>query len=412
MSQTNIPNAVVVVIDRLGANMLGAYGSTWFETENFNRLAARSIVFDQAITSTTDLPDAYADLWSRSGIDKNLIQEIGGRGASSFLLPDDPVVEQLGQVGSFDRVISIAPQSPEGVADSIAQTELASFFAQATQLISEMDSGSLGWLHSRGLSGNWDAPCELRTRLAHADDPPPPEFFRAPSRMFDPEVDDPDELLGYQQVCAAQVTLIDDFLGVVLDLMESEIGKSTLFCLTSTRGYPLGEHRLVGECDTGNQACLNYNESVHVPMMICLPDRPEFESFRAIRNGSLVQPNWLSACLTDWFSGHEENFERRIQSVSDRLPEKLHEAVCICNGDSQAIQTHAWKLIRSRSDGNGSTCELFAKPDDRWEVNDVSRRCPQIVEALSTLLDQWSVDGKLSQPDRIELPAELAIREG
>ncbi len=77
------------------------------------------------------------------------------------------------------------------------------------------------------------------------------------------------------------------------------------------------------------------------------------------------------------------------------------------NGQTQAIQTHAWKLIR-----HGSKCELYAKPDDRWEVNDVSRRCPHIVESLAGLLDQWVVNGELKQPSRIELPAELAIRQG
>ena len=253
MSQTNLPNAVVVVIDRLGANMLGAYGSTWIETSNFNRLAGRSVVFDQAVTSTTNLHDAYRDLWSPPGVEKNLIQGIGEQGASSVLLTDEPLVERLSQAESFDRVISVQTQSAERVADSIDQTELASFFAQATQLISEMESGSLVWLHSRGLGGNWDAPNELRVRLADSEDPAPPEFFQAPSRMFDPEVDDPDELLGYQQVCAAQVTLINDFLGVILDLLDSGIGQSTLFCLTSTRGYPLGEHRLVGERATEDQ---------------------------------------------------------------------------------------------------------------------------------------------------------------
>ena len=47
MSRSEIRNAVVLVIDRLGADLLGAYGSTLFETPNFNRLAAQSLLFDQ-----------------------------------------------------------------------------------------------------------------------------------------------------------------------------------------------------------------------------------------------------------------------------------------------------------------------------------------------------------------------------
>jgi len=31
---------------------------------------------------------------------------------------------------------------------------------------------------------------------------------------------------------------------------------------------------------------------------------------------------------------------------------------------------------------------LYGKPDDRWEVNDVADRCPEVVERLSAALDE------------------------
>ena len=34
--------------------------------------------------------------------------------------------------------------------------------------------------------------------------------------------------------------------------------------------------------------------------------------------------------------------------------------------------------------------ELFAKPDDRWEVNDVADRCSEVVELLTAVLDAAS----------------------
>lgn len=405
MTQPEIRNAVVLVIDRLGANMLGAYGSTWFETENFNRLASRSLVFDQAVSQTSNLEHAYRLLWNPPGTDANLIQRIGASGISPVLLTDEPVVQEMKLVESYDRVIPVEHRPAQQIADSKVETELAQFFAQATEWLTEMEPGSFGWLHSRGLHGSWDAPYQLRVDLANSEDPDPPEFHGPPGRMFDPTVDDPDELLGYQQVCAAQVTLIDDFLGVILDLLETDIGQSTLFCLMSTRGFPLGEHRLVGECSTADETCFAYSESVHVPLMVCLPNRPEFENLRAIRNGSLVQPNWVSEFLIDWFSQSNQDFEEKARSVSFSLPEKRREAVCTINGDAQSIQTHAWKLIR-----NGEKQALFAKPDDRWEVNDVSRRCPRIVVELSDILDDWIVDRELKKPDIFKLPEDLAIR--
>ena len=132
-----------------------------------------------------------------------------------------------------------------------------------------------------------------------------------PSLPFTAGVDDPDILLGYQQACAAQVMLIDDFRGVILELMDSDPRwKSTMFCLMATRGYPLGEHHWVGdpmlagsetsaEASRLGQRATLHDESLHVPLMICLPDRPEFNDTRAVRNASLLQPD--CGFLQNWF---------------------------------------------------------------------------------------------------------------
>ena len=124
-------------------------------------------------------------------------------------------------------------------------------------------------------------------------------------------------------------------------------------------------------------------------------------------------------CLLDWFAGDQsvERFRSLAFDVSDRQEQAI---VIKSHGDSIepsgtgrssiSIQTHAWKLIKKTSaDGlsNGDQLELYAKPDDRWEVNDVSRRCPKIVEALETLLDQWLKTGSLGGHGRLKLEESL-----
>lgn len=52
-------NAIVLVVDRLGAGYLGPYGNTWLETPHWNRLAARSALFEWALTDAVDLPTVY-----------------------------------------------------------------------------------------------------------------------------------------------------------------------------------------------------------------------------------------------------------------------------------------------------------------------------------------------------------------
>ena len=425
---SEIRNAVVLVIDRLGANMLSAYGNTMFETENFNRLAARSIVFDHAIAPTTQLETAYKSFWSGRLKKKSLMEIAGAHGISSALLTDDEAIENHELSRSFDRVIPIRTNSSTKLGSSVEQTELAGFFAQATQWLSALEPGSLTWLHSRGLSGAWDAPYELRCRFADSEDPDPPDFYQPPAKLFDKSSDDPDELLGYQQACAAQVMMLDDFLGVILDLMDDPAWESTLFCVMSPRGYPMGEHQIVGELqastdstdavdsdssgydDQKNEAAGSenvlgmYSESVHVPLMVCMPNRKEFDEAKTVRNGSLVQTDWVFDLLSSWFAdlNEDSSFEQIWKSAALSLPRKRHEAAWVVGQGFRSIQTHAWKLIT-----NGQHSELFAKPDDRWEVNDVSRRCPQVVEDLAVILDGICETGGLGG---LELPEHLAIR--
>ena len=61
----------------------------------------------------------------------------------------------------------------------------------------------------------------------------------------------------------------------------------------------------------------------------------------------------------------------------------LRDRLCIAGlGDQRAIRTPAWYF---RAAGEG---ELYVKPDDRWEVNNVSNRCLEVVECLQQALLQ------------------------
>ncbi len=420
-------NAVVLVVDGLSAAMLGAYGNTWFETANLNRLASQSLLFDFAFASSTNLKESYRRFWNP---DKRFDQKTGGQnreglidsiaklGATTCLLTDEPVLADLNLTDSFDHVAQIDSPVVNEIASDVGQTELANFFAQAASWLADLEPGSLAWIHSRGLTGAWDAPHAMRAGLVGEGDPVPGTFYQPPKGRFDLEQDDPDDLLGFQQAAAAQVMLLDQFLGILLDLMESDpFWQSTLLCFTSTRGYPLGEHGILGHNHVqGDEILSNYNESVHVPMMISAPNTAEFNDFRSLRNRSLRQTDLINECLIDWFADDPSQFVGRIQSLAFGAPELCDQAIVIKSEGGEScsvsIQTHAWKLIKSfgNDDAQSNDVELYAKPDDRWEVNDVSRRCPQIVESLSRILDQWLKEGALSGSGGLGLGEALWTR--
>jgi hypothetical protein len=53
--------------------------------------------------------------------------------------------------------------------------------------------------------------------------------------------------------------------------------------------------------------------------------------------------------------------------------------------------------------GEERRAELYAKPDDRWEVNEVSQRASDAVAALDELAQWFQANGAL--PDSPGLPA-------
>ncbi len=291
LSHPTQKSAVIFVADQVGANMLAPYGQTMIETPNLNQIAAESILLENAISDSPDLLVALRSLWypthaaiTRAGgqtdFSDHLASQLSVRGVESILLTDDATVAQHEIAAGFDRIIEIETESVTNSATTAGDTWLAKFFAQAVETLRNLEPGCLLWIQCRGLQGPWDAPYEYRQRLADAEDPDPPEFFDPPRTWFDAQVDSPDIQLGYQQACAAQIQLLDEFLGVMFDILKVR-DEPSLFSLLSTRGFPLGEHGLVGEPEN------LHDESIHVPWMVRWPDL----RCRAYRIQNLVQPN-------------------------------------------------------------------------------------------------------------------------
>lgn len=257
-------NVLCIVVDGLQAAYLGSYGNGWVETPHFDRLAAEGFVFDQAFVGSPQLSAFYAGAWrglasaglrahgenQASSPESSLPGLFRAAGYHTVLLTDEPQLADLaGADGFAERVVWDANsdfQSSSKMAEDDESTATAALFAAALELLegkSPEDEGEptaaspplasphLLWIHARGLFGPWDAPLERRTRYADEEDPEPLEFVAPPHQRLASEPD-PDYLWGVRQAYAAQVTLLDDWLGVLLDWLESSpSGKDTLVCL-------------------------------------------------------------------------------------------------------------------------------------------------------------------------------------
>lgn len=401
-------NAIVLVVDRWGAGYLGPYGNTWIETPCSNRLAARSALFEWALADALDLPTVYRSYWhSQHALcrpprpSRGLPAALAAAGINAVLVTDEPLVADLPGAESFAERIVLAPAAANEPVAEVFQTQMAQLFASAASQLERLAEPFLLWIHSRGMGGVWDAPLEWRNTFADEDDPPPPELVVPPVQRSD-SAGDPDELLGYQHAYAGQVALLDECLGGLLETAEARADwDRTLFALTSPRGYPLGEHRVVGPCDA-----TVYEEQVHVPCLIRLPH----DRHAGVRCQELVQPPDLGATFREALqlaSAEPPRWGQSLLPLLDVEPPPGRDRAATVTPAAQALRTPAWLLVRHGEERS----EVYVKPDDRWEANEVANRCPEVVEQLERAWDEFEQAAQ-SAPGAPLPPVSDLLRQG
>jgi hypothetical protein len=374
--------ALVIVVDGLRAASLGTYGNTSFPTPQLDELARQSLVVEWLLADSPTLDGFYRSVWNSHSEEGHFLPRIlQHHGVRQWLMTDSPAIGEHFDVSVFDEVVSV-DQGQDRSAEEVEETHAARFFAQAIEQLAlwqkeaaEQQRSGLLWIHFSGLCGPWDAPLELRSDLLDDEDPLPPEFVRPPVSLG---TDDPDELLGCRVAYAAQVAVLDACLaGFVESFRAVPTNAQNLTVLTSSRGYSLGEHGCVGP----NCAGL-YSEQMHLPMLLMRKEThvplPRVTGF--------ALPTDLGATLREWFAANESGDKSQGISLVPFLsgdPGQLRGvAIATSLNGEQTIRTPAWQLHQC------DAIELYAKPDDQWEANDVASRCPDVVQALGELLTQ------------------------
>ncbi|MCC6494147.1 MAG: sulfatase-like hydrolase/transferase [Pirellulales bacterium] len=404
-----MPNAVVIAIDGLRASALGAYGNSWYPTPAMDELASQAQVLDWMWCPGPDLAQFYAACWrlgeastpptgseqrdSRGTGDSSLATPgdsatlprlLIASGVQPVVLTDVPEIAALAERVAFNDV-RLLELSSSSTAQTVEQTELARLFAVAADELAqwgaghsaaEPRNGRLLWLHARGLHGRWDAPAELREQLREEGDPPAATFLQPPAAV---QVKDHDELLAYRAAYAAQARVLDECLGGLLTALdEFQLAVSTLVVLVGCRGFALGEHGAVG-----SDVRSLYSELLHIPCLVRDP-----RAYPPPRCPHLVGPELVLAMLHNW---HQLGGD-----TSPAIDASLRPWKCAAGDDGErAIRTPAWMLRQSprlAAEASGVTAarqlELYVKPDDRWEVNEVADRCGDVASRLLAALDQ------------------------
>ena len=131
------------------------------------------------------------------------------------------------------------------------------------------------------------------------------------------------------------------------------------------------------------------------PLLLRLFDQGLFTSeFAGTRSNRLVQTADLSATLLDYFQLPVNQSLSEGRSLLRELAEThpSRERICFTDGaGSRGIRTAEWScLVDDAAAANEaeSAVKLFAKPEDIWEVNDISGQQREITASLVARLNE------------------------
>lgn len=443
------PHIIVFSLGGLNTLWLGCYGNTSVSTPGLDRLALRSLVFDQYYTNSSRSELLYSSflhgihpghITGTTDEFSSLPGQLSRQGYRTVLLTDDDVAATGDSGKYFDEIVEMNQEDIALSVDSYDQTRFCQYFEETIRILSERmeidsdDAPIFLWCRFKGFFGPWDFPEE--DRLAEREDEEDPEpyagtevpFWEEKTDLnvhddsrFRPEmIRDHDAILSYLQTWKAGLAVLDTAMENFLDFLgETGLDRNAVFVFTSERGFPLGEHGRVGyptvadgigatESFQSNQSRkvvsnLLYPEEFHCPLMICLPGFDEL----AFRTSLLCGPTDLYSMLK--YIGLKEHAEQKentpfLPAVLEEKESFHHHLLFVENdGDSvnRCVVTEQW-LFRQTS----FTCEsgkepdgwyrgipvyyeVYTFPDDRFCVNDVSSRTAQTHQELVALLDKF-----------------------
>ena len=421
-----IRNAICLVIDGWQAGFAGPYGNSWISTPALNQLASESFVFDEALVDAPRLDRLYRSFWRgvHAAMPGECLPEGAGLasrlsrgGVATTLVTDEQRVAEHPLAGEFREIVRLSPSPPTRAAADMEDTRMAELFAHMLDALDDAREPFLLWGHASSLASCWDAPREFRERYLERDAAAEEDLEHlaaeagalarvgvAPPRQQYATLADPDELLALRRAYAAQVSVLDACLAGLLDAFwQAPWAERTLLLICGARGYPLGEHGRVGfELPAQGEAGIGdalYAELIHIPWILRLPGAEGALG----RSAALVQPADCCATLLDWWQLTQDGIsEAKLSVAAGRsvLPLVHEEAIAwrdralVVLDHQRALRTAAWYLRGDGEPAGGvrvdlprAASELYVKPDDRWERNEIAVRCEEIAAAMNQAAD-------------------------
>jgi arylsulfatase A-like enzyme len=354
----------ILVIEAAGLHLgyLGCYGNDWVATPNLDRLAVQGIVFDWHIVDQPEL--AITTPWQERSI-----------GTGCYAFPDHPPMKtELPLMPRFVRC-----------------EKLTRFAVAALKALKKQDRWL--WLEGPSLLPPWKLEEEMLDAYFDEDD-----VEEGLDAWTDPPLDlielDEAEVLQLQNTYAAAVTMFDAQLGNLLEAVDLD---DTLVCVTARSGLPLGEHGMIGAPRPGL-----HDELVHVPLLMRLPS----SDHAGMRVAALTQPvdllpTFLEALGEPLPAMHGRSLWPLLRGEAEELRPYAVAAMRTGGHESWLLRSAAWAFHRARVVADRAL-QLYVKPDDRWEMNNLRQQQGDLVDAMTGALDTFAE--AIRRPGALEYP--------
>ncbi|GIW96930.1 MAG: hypothetical protein KatS3mg111_0263 [Pirellulaceae bacterium] len=438
LTRTKGTDATLVVgLEGVGPWMVGACGAHGARTPHLDRLAASSDICLHSFVDSVALEQQLLGMWtgrhacagglpeqtlrstphepssptdpgnprSRTETDRGssgpaldtLWHQMAAEEKSGTLVTDVPEVAEAAERAGCSMAILVQTASPPTqAAEEAAQCVCMELFRVAAEMIAD-GYGGLLWVHSKGLYHPWDAPLALRHAMIDPDDPPPPAGIHPPGELPDyrprwlagnaaSSQFDPDLVLGWNQVAAAQTAVLDQGIGLLRAALEARGEEHSWNWLIHSLGQiPLGEHGALGSPLT-----VPYLE--HLRMLAIV--RPAAQQLARFRQAILQSPDFYSVLAAWMLAAHRNRPPHSTPAahgaaaewpacwgnypLADDSPTHwLAVTLDAKQGGPGWIRSPAWSVRR-----DSRQVQLFVQPDDRWEVGDVADLEADIASSL------------------------------
>lgn len=406
------PNVVLVTMDTLRADALGAYGNPNVRTPVMDSLAREGTRFNLAITPLPQTNPTHASIFTGMFSQRHgLVSHMG-----SFLSPDvKPIAQILSEDGyktaghhswisfdpeysglergfdSYERHTVDRPWNPDDKPDFYEQYLDSRANVTTDGVLSwlqqEASDPFFLWVHYNDAHWPYDPPAPFDTMFDQCDSCPDGSMETI-IRIAEGYSPAPHEVTHLRALYDGEVAFEDQQLGRVVSwLREQGRLDNTVFVLTADHGEGFGERGL-----WSHQTVL-YNTAARIPLIIRYP--------RLVPAGGLVQPAVSSIDILPTILGilgvptpagvQGQSLLPLIRSQETGQEREVFSQ--LWDGGKSAIIYRGMKLINDRE---AHVKQLFDIGQDLAESHDLAQERPDVLRDLDARLQAWLAEQGLS----------------